>query len=86
VSKYRYIAGYFGRYLRYPAIVESCISEFNVEANMVIYWYVDEYKVKQFVILHAFEFIDRLVELIAGKNLKLIRYYGLYSSTTTNSL
>jgi hypothetical protein len=53
---------------------------------MVIYWFVDENKVKQFVTLYAFEFIDRLVKLIPDKNLKLIRYYGLYSRRTSAKL
>jgi hypothetical protein len=44
---------------------------------------MDENKVKQFVTLHAFLFIDRLVRLIPDKNLKLICYYGLYSGRTT---
>jgi transcription elongation factor Elf1 len=47
---------------------------------------VDENRVKRFVTLHAFEFIDRLVRLIPDKNLKLIRYYGLYSRCTTAKL
>jgi hypothetical protein len=67
-----------GRYLRHPAIAGSRICGFDVETNMVTYWFVDEHKVKRFVSLHAFEFIDRLVKLIPDKNLKLIRYYGLY--------
>jgi hypothetical protein len=79
VSKPRQIAGYIGRYLRYPAVAELRISVFNVETSMVAFWFVDENRVKQFVALHAFEFIDRLVKLIPDKNLKLIRYYGLYS-------
>jgi len=86
VSGHRQIAGYVGRYLRHPAILESRISDFNVETNMVTYWYVDENKVKRFVTLHAFEFIDRLVKLIADKNLKLIRYYGLYSRRSVGRL
>jgi hypothetical protein len=49
---------------------------------MVTFWFVDEYKVKQFVSLPAFEFIGRLVGLIPEKNLKLICYYGLYSRRT----
>ena len=69
--------------LRHPAIAESRISDFNVETNMVTYWFVDEKKVKQFVTLSAFEFIECLVRLIPGKNLKLIRYYGLYSRPQT---
>jgi len=86
VSKPRLIAGYIGRYLRHPAIAESRISEFNVETNMVTYWYVDEHDVKQFITLHALEFIGRLVKLIPDKNLKLIRYYGLYSRRTVGRL
>jgi len=86
VSKPRLIAGYVGRYLRHPAIAESRISEFNVETNMVTYWFVDENKVKQFVTLPALEFIGRLVRLIPEKNLKLIRYYGLYSRRTLGKL
>jgi hypothetical protein len=57
-----------------------------VGTNVVTYWYVDEHKVKQFVTFHAFLFIDRLVRLIADKNLKLIWYYGLYSGRTTGKL
>ena len=72
--------------LRYPAILESRISEFNVETNMVTYWFVDDRKVKQFVTLPALEFIGRLVRLIPDKNLKLIRYYGLYSRRTVGRL
>ena len=86
VSKPRHIASYIGRYLRHPAIAESRISEFNVETNMVTYWYVDEHDVKQFITLHALEFIGRLVKLIPDKNLKLIRYYGLYSRRTLGVL
>ena len=80
------VKSYVGRYLRHPAIAESRISEFNVETNMVTYWFVDENKVKQFVTLSALEFIGRLVRLIPEKNLKLIRYYGLYSRRTMGSL
>jgi len=40
-----------------------------VETNMVMFWFVDEYKVKWFVSLSAFEFIGRLVGLISDKNL-----------------
>lgn len=85
VKKPRRIANYIGRYLRHPAIAESRISDFNVEANMVTYWY-EEDGVKKFVTLHALEFIDRLVRLIPDKNLKLIRYYGLYSRRTSAKL
>jgi hypothetical protein len=53
---------------------------------MVTFWFVDENKVKQFITLHAFEFIERLVRLIPDKNLKLIRYYGLYSRRTSSKL
>lgn len=86
VSKPKRIAAYMGRYLRHPAIAESRISEFNVEANTVTYWYVDENKLKRFVTLSAWEFIGRLVRLIPDKNLKLIRYYGLYSRRTMGKL
>jgi hypothetical protein len=86
VSKPRHIAGYIGRYLRYPAVTGSCISEFNVETNMVTFWFVDEHKVKRFVTLHAFLFIDRLVRLIADRNLELIHYYGLYSMRISGRL
>jgi hypothetical protein len=86
VSKPRLIAGYVGRYLRHPAIAESRISEFNVETNMVTFWFVDEHKVKRFVTLPVLEFIGCLVSLIPEKNLKLIRYYGLYSRRTVGVL
>ena len=82
VSKPRNIARYIGRYLRHPAIAESRISNFDTEANAVTYWFVED-GVKKFVTLPALEFIDRLVKLIPDKNLKLIRYYGLYSRRTS---
>ncbi len=85
VTKPRSIARYIGRYLRHPAIAESRISEFNVETNMVTYWFVED-EVKKFVTLPALEFIDRLVKLIPDKNFKLIRYYGLYSRRTSAKL
>ena len=72
--------------LRHPAIAESRISEFDVEANMVTFWFVDEHDVKQFVTLHALEFIGCLVKLIPDKNFKLVRYYGLYSRRTLGVL
>jgi hypothetical protein len=86
VSRPRLIAGYVGCYLRYPAIAGSRISGFDVETNMVTYWFFDEHKVKRFVTLSAFEFIGRLVRLIPEKNLKLIRYYGLYSRRSVGVL
>jgi hypothetical protein len=49
-----------------------CISGFDVEFNMVIFWFVDEGKVKRFVSLYVFEFIDCLVRFIADKNFELI--------------
>jgi len=85
VSKPRNIARYIGRYLRHPAIAESRISDFNPETNMVSFWYRAEGE-KKFVTLSALEFIDRLVRLIPDKNLKLIRYYGLYSRRTVGKL
>jgi hypothetical protein len=85
VTRPKQIARYIGRYLRHPAIAESRISEFNVETNMVTYWY-EEGGAKKFVSLPALEFIDRLVRLIPDKNFKLIRYYGLYSRRTQGKL
>jgi len=74
VGKPRNVAWYIGRYLRHPAIAESRISDFNVETNMVTYWYRDQDGEKKYVTLSALEFIDRLVKRIPDKNLKLIRY------------
>jgi len=85
VTKPKRIAAYIGRYLRHPAIAESRISDFNVETNMVTFWY-EENGAKKFVTVSALEFIDRLVRLIPDKNLKLIRYYGLYSRRTQGKL
>ena len=72
--------------LCHSVIAELRISEFNVESNMVTFWFVDEYKVKRFVTLSALEFIGRLVKLIPDKNLELICYYGLYSRRTFGRL
>jgi hypothetical protein len=86
VSKPRLIALYVGCYLCHPVIAEFRVSDFDVETSMVMFWFVGEYKVKRFVTLPAFEFIGRLVSLIPEKNLKLIRYCGLYSRRTASKL
>ena len=41
---------------------------------------------KQTLTMPIMEFIDRLVRLIPDKNLKLVRYYGLYARRTRNKL
>jgi hypothetical protein len=66
VFKSRCVAGYVGCYLRYLAIVVSCVSEFDVEANMVTYWFMDEHRVRLFVMLYVFLFIERLVRACSG--------------------
>jgi hypothetical protein len=55
---------------------------FDVETNMVIFWFVGGNKVKWFVVLHVFGFIDCLVWFIPDKNLRLIWCYGLYFRCT----
>jgi ssDNA-binding Zn-finger/Zn-ribbon topoisomerase 1 len=85
VSKPRSIARYIGRYLRHPAIAESRILDFNPETNMVSFWYRVDGE-KKTVTMSALEFIEHLVRLIPDKNLKLIRYYGLYSRRTSAKL
>jgi hypothetical protein len=70
----------FARYVRHPGVAESRISEFNRLTNAVTFRYKDEASgERKFVVLSALEFIVRLVRLIPDRNLKLIRYYGLYS-------
>jgi hypothetical protein len=86
VSRPRYIVGYVGCYLRHFAILGSCISVFDVESNVVFFWFVDECKVKWFVLLCVFEFIDCLVGLIVDKNFELIWCYGLCSRRTVGRL
>jgi hypothetical protein len=87
VTSAKGIARYVARYVRHPAIAESRISEFNRLTNTVTFWYKDEASgERQFVVLGALEFIARLVRLIPDKNLKLIRYYGLYSRRTEGKL
>jgi len=78
-------ARYIGRYVRHPAIAESRITEFNPETNTVTFWY-QRNGAKHTVTMPALEFIDRLVKLIPDKNMKLIRYYGLYSRRTMGKL
>jgi len=52
---------------------------------MVTFWYRVDGE-KKTVTMLALEFIDHLVRLIPDKNLKLIRYYGLYSRRTMGKL
>lgn len=84
-------AKYVARYVRHPAIAESRISEFNLVTNTVTFWYDvrNEFgrKVRrERVTLDALEFIRRLVRLIPDKNLKIVRYYGLYARRTKAKL
>ena len=78
VTDARKTARYIGRYIRHPAIADSRITEFNPDTNTVTFWYQRNGGVET-VIMAALEFIDHLVRLIPDKNLKLIRYYGLYA-------
>jgi len=85
------VAKYVARYVRHPAIAESRISEFNQITNSVTFWYdvKDKYGKKverKWVTLSAFEFIERLVRLIPDRNMKIIRYYGLYARRTKAKL
>ena len=87
VTSAKGIARYVARYVRHPAIAESRISEFNRLSNTVMFWYKDEASgERKFVTFGALEFIGRLVRLIPDRNLKLIRYYGLYSRRTKGKL
>ena len=85
VTKPRKIARYIGRYLRHPAIAESRITDFTPETNTVTFWYQLDGAVKT-VTMSALEFIGQLVRLIPDKNVKLIRYYGLYARRTKSKL
>jgi len=88
-SKSRDVARYVGRYIRHPAIAESRIISFDTKANKVTFWYKhgDEgSRMVEEVEMPAMEFIGRLVKLIPDKNLKLIRYYGLYARRTRNRI
>ncbi len=81
------VAKYVARYVRHPAIAESRISEFNLLTDSVTFWHdvKDKYGKKverKWVTLSAFEFIGRLVRLIPDRNMKIIRYYGLYARRT----
>jgi hypothetical protein len=87
VTSPRGIARYVARYVRHPAIAESRISEFNQLLNTVTFWYNDpDCGGRKSVTFGGLEFIGRLVRLIPDRNLKLIRYYGLYSRRTKGKL
>ena len=87
VSSPRGIARYVARYVRHPAIAESRISEFNMLLNTVTFWYNDsDNGGRRCVTFGALEFIGKLVRLVPDRNLKLIRYYGLYSRRTKGVL
>jgi adenylate kinase family enzyme len=85
VTKARNTTRYIGRYIRHPAIAESRITKFNPEANTVTFWYQRDGAVET-VAISALEFIDRLVKLIPDRNMKLIRYYGLYARRTRSRI
>jgi len=88
-SERKTVARYIGRYIRHPAIAESRITDFNPQTNTVTFWYrngEEESRFMEKVVMPAMEFIDRLVRLIPDKNLKLVRYYGLYSRRTMGKL
>jgi len=85
VTKPRKVARYIGRYLRHPAIAESRITGFNSETNTVTFWHQLNGAVET-VTMSAQEFMGHLVRIIPDKNLKLIRYYGLYARRTRSRL
>ena len=87
VSLSRGIARYVARYVRHPAIAELCISEFNWLLNTVTFWYNgSDGGLRRSVTFGVLEFIGRLVRLVPDRNLKLIRYYDLYSRRTKGKL
>jgi hypothetical protein len=87
VTSPRGIARYIARYVRHLAIAESRLSEFNWLLNTVTFWYRDEDGgLRRSVMFGALEFIGKLVRLVPDRNLKLIRYYGLYSRRTKGKL
>ena len=80
VTSPRGIVRYVARYVCHPAIVESRISEFNWLTSTVTFWYeAPDCGERKSVTLSVLGFIGWLVRLIVDRNLKLIRYYGLYS-------
>jgi len=85
VTNPRRTARYIGRYVRHPAIAESRITHLDENAKTVTFWY-QRNRVKETLTMPIMEFIDRLVRLIPDKNLKLVRYYGLYARRTRNRL
>ena len=87
VASPRGIARYVARYVCHPAFAELRISEFNQLLNTVTFWYNDsDNGGRRCVTFGALEFIGRLVRLVPDRNLKLIRYYGLYSRRTKGVL
>jgi len=85
VTNPRRTARYIGRYIRHPAIAESRITNFDMQAKTVTFWY-QRNGAKETITIPVMEFIDRVVKLIPDKNLKLVRYYGLYARRTRNKL
>jgi len=85
VTKTKKIARYIGRYLRHPAIAESRIINLDTKTGTLTFWYQRD-DVKQTVTMPILEFIDKLIQLIPDKHLKLVRYYGLYARRTRNKL
>jgi hypothetical protein len=85
VTKAKKTARYICRYIRHPAIAESRITRFNPEANKVTFWYQRNRAIET-IAMSALEFINRLVKLIPDRNMKLIRYYGLYARRTRSRI
>lgn len=78
ISSINQTINYVVRYTGRPAMAQSRILDYD--GTYVKYYYErheDGKRVEE--IIHAYEFIKRLIKHIPDKNFKVVRYYGLYA-------
>lgn len=90
------LTNYIARYASHPPISERRISSFNMNENLVTWYYdphedddvEDEEKKlgRQYITEDVFEFMKKLIKHIPDKGFQQIRYYGFYSNKFNNKV
>lgn len=84
VSNPKQVVKYVTRYTGRPVMANSRI--INYDGHTVTYFYERHEDGKRVVVsLPAFEFIKKLIIHIPDRQFKMVRYYGIYAKSTTNS-
>ena len=71
------LAKYIAKYVRHPAIANSRIVDYDGE--VVKFYYDDHENKRHYVKMKVVAFISAIIQHIPGKNMRLVRYYGMHA-------